>query len=409
MTNLYFYKTILSEMNSIKKRGIVMNDSNRFIKFLGGRNLIFALIVLILIGIMFFVYHQVSFIFYPFAVVFSTVVPPLILAFIAYYLMNPVVNLLEKIRIKRIWGIIIIILTITGTLTALALVSFPAIQSQIEDLITSFPKYLVKMSDDLKATMDNSFLGPYYDEAYNWVASTLSDLPSMIGDYIGKTFEGVMNVASTLTHVVVALITFPVILFFLLKDSAKFKNYCLQLLPPRFRSGMNQILNNMDVQVGSYIRGQIIVAICIGVLLFIGYLIIGLDYAITLAIVAAVTSVVPYLGPIIAISPAIIIAAVDSPLMLLKLAVVWGVVQLLEGNFISPNIMGRTMQIHPLTIVIVLLVGGNLFGLVGVILGIPGYAILKVIVVFFFQKFKMRYNKYYGETDGAYPDNHQSK
>src|SRR5699024_7192210 len=103
---------------------------------------------------------------------------------------------------------------------------------------------------------------------------------------------------------------------------------------------------NMDNQVGSYIQGQIIVALCIGILLYIGYLIIGLDYAIVLAITAAITSVVPYLGPMIAISPAIIIAIVTSPFMLLKLAAVWGAVQFLEGNFISPNVMGKTMKIH---------------------------------------------------------------
>src|SRR5699024_1793130 len=150
-------------------------------------------------------------------------------------------------------------------------------------------------------------------------------------------------------------------------------------------------------QVGSYIQGQIIVATCIGILLFIGYSIIGLDYAITLAIVAAVLSVVPYLGPTMAISPAIIIAVVDSPFMLLKLAIVWIAVQFLEGHFISPNIMGKTMKIHPLTIMLTLLVAGNLFGIVGVILGIPGYAILKVIIQYLYSKFKQRYNRFYGE------------
>ncbi|WP_345613748.1 AI-2E family transporter, partial [Pseudonocardia adelaidensis] len=171
------------------------------------------------------------------------------------------------------------------------------------------------------------------------------------------------------------IITFPFILFFLLKDGKRFKNYSVKLLPPKYRDDANQILKNMDTQVGSYIQGQIIVALCIGALLYIGYLIIGLDYAITLAIIAGVLGVVPYLGPIIAITPAIIIALVQSPFMLVKLAIVWAIVQFLEGNFISPNIMGKTMQVHPLTIILVLLVAGKLFGIVGIILAIPGYAI----------------------------------
>src|SRR5699024_6910385 len=134
-------------------------------------------------------------------------------------------------------------------------------------------------------------------------------------------------------------------------DGERFKRFCLKLLPPKYRGEVDQILHNMDVQVGSYIQGQIIVASCIGILLYIGYLIIGLDYAITLAIIAAVTSVVPYLCPMIAITPAIILAIVDSPVMLLKLGIVWAAVQFLEGNFVSPYFMGKTTQVHPLTII----------------------------------------------------------
>lgn len=158
----------------------------------------------------------------------------------------------------------------------------------------------------------------------------------------------------------------------------------------------------MSVQVGSYIQGQIIVSFCIGVLLFIGYSIIGLKYSLILACIAAVTSVVPYLGPTIAISPAIIIAIITSPLMVLKLAIVWTLVQFFEGHFISPNIMGKTLKIHPLTIIFILLCAGNLLGIVGVILGIPGYAVLKVLVSHVFLLFKRRYNRYYGEDAGEY-------
>lgn len=276
------------------------------------------------------------------------------------------------------------------------------IETQIKDLIRTFPSYLNQMGKGIQEWMETSILGDYYDEGYQWVIENLSDLPSQVGAYIGGAYEGVRNFASTVTNVVVALITFPIILFFLLKDGGRFKEYCLHLLPPKFRKDADYILKNMDEQVGSYIQGQIIVASCIGILLYIGYLIIGLDYAIILALTAAITSVVPYLGPTIAISPAIIIAIVHSPFMLLKLAIVWVAVQFLEGNFISPNIMGKTMKIHPLTIIIVLLVAGNLFGIIGVILGIPGYAIVKVLVQYIYDKFKIRYNRFYGNDSGHY-------
>lgn len=379
-----------------------MKFSSRFMKFIGGRDLIFVLLVLILLGIVIFIYDKVAFIFNPLKVIFSTLFPPIVLAFIAYYLLNPIVNLLERFRIKRIWGIIILILGIGGLITALTFVIAPVVESQIKDLINRFPSYLNQMGLSIQSWMQASVFQSYYEQGYDWVVANLSNLPQQIGNYLDNAYQGIRNIATTVTNVIVAIITFPIILFFLLKDGTAFKKYAVKLLPPRYRQDVNLILKNMDEQVGSYIQGQIIVATCIGILLYIGYLIIGLDYAIILALIAAVTSVVPYLGPIIAISPAIIIAIVHSPFMLLKLAIVWAAVQFLEGNFISPNVMGKTMKVHPLTIIFVLLVAGNLFGLVGVILGIPGYALIKVIVQYIYEKFKQRYNFYYGEKYGTY-------
>ncbi|WP_018932431.1 AI-2E family transporter [Gracilibacillus lacisalsi] len=379
-----------------------MESSDRFLKFLGGKNIFYILIFFILIGITIFIYSKVSFIFYPLKVIFSTLAPPVILAFIAYYLLNPIVDLLERIRIPRIWGIIILILGISGALTGIILLTAPAIEAQVKGLVENFPNYLSQLGDSMTTWIQNSFLGPYYDDGYNWLMERLGELPEIIGNYLTTGFQGIQNIANTITTTVVSIITFPFVLFFLLKDGKKFKQFSIKLFPPKFRDDMKQILSNMDTQVGSYIQGQIIVASVIGILLFIGYLIIGLDYAFTLAIVAAVTSVVPYLGPTIAIIPAIIIAIVSSPFMLLKLAIVWIAVQFLEGNFVSPNVMGRTMKVHPLTIILVLLIAGNLFGILGVILGIPGYAIVKVIVTYLFHKFKKRYNKYFGDDRGHY-------
>ncbi|MGN8646799.1 AI-2E family transporter [Gracilibacillus sp. HCP3S3_G5_1] len=379
-----------------------MDSSKRFLKFIGGKKIFYILAFFILIGITIFIYSKISFIFHPLKVILSTLAPPAILAFIAYYLLNPIVDLLERLRVKRIWGIILLILGISGALTGIILLTAPSIEAQVKDLAENFPSYLNQLGNGLSTWVQNSFLGPYYDEGYQWLMDRLGELPEILGSYITSGFQGIQNIASTITSTVVSIITFPFILFFLLKDGKKFYQFFIKLFPPKLRDDMKQILSNMDTQVGSYIQGQIIVATVIGILLFIGYLIIGLEYAFTLAIVAAVTSVVPYLGPTIAIIPAIIIAIVNSPFMLLKLAIVWIAVQFLEGNFVSPNVMGKTMQIHPLTIILVLLIAGNLFGILGVILGIPGYAIVKVIGTYLFNKFKKRYNKYFGEDRGYY-------
>lgn len=149
---------------------------------------------------------------------------------------------------------------------------------------------------------------------------------------INSAISSIGSIVGTVTEVVLAIVTTPLVLFYLLKDGKKLPDFLLKMLPVNGRAHTRQVLGEANHQISSYIRGQIIVSLCIGILLFIGYLIIGLPYALTLAIIAACTSIVPYLGPAIAITPAIIIAIVTSPWLLIKLIIVWCVVQLLEGN-----------------------------------------------------------------------------
>lgn len=377
-------------------------QDNRFMRFFGGKNLIFSLCILILIGILIFVFEKVSFIFEPLFIIFNTIIGPIVLAFVLFYLLNPIVDFLERNRVKRLYGIILIFLFIIGFFTILITVLVPIIEQQVVSLASNFPDYMKHLLNKFNDLSSNSRIAPYMEDVQKWVNTNLSDLPNKVGDYLGNFTTRLKSIIDTIASVAVVILTFPFVLFFLLKDGKQFKSYIIQLSPPRYRSSISEVLEKMNVQVGSYIQGQMIVASCIGLLLFIGYLIIGLEYALVLACIAAVTSVVPYLGPMIAISPAIIIALVDSPIMLLKLAVVWMAVQFLEGHFISPSIMGKTMQIHPLTIIFVLLCAGNMLGIIGVVLGIPMYAIIKVLVQFFYKKFQIRYNQYFKDSHGPY-------
>lgn len=374
----------------------------RFMKFLGGKDLIFALISLVLLGIFIFIFDKVSYVFQPFIIVFNTIAAPIIVSLILFYLINPIINLMERYNIPRLLGITIVFLLIIGGATLIVTLLIPVIGDQITRLANNIPRYVSKFNNVIDKITHFSFLSSFYGEIQNWLDSVSKKIPSVVSNYSDGFGTKIKTFAEAIVNVGVVIVTTPFVLFFMLKDGHKFKDYSTKIMPPRFRKDYHDLIEKMSVQVGSYIQGQIIVSFCIGVLLYIGYTIIGLDYGLVLASIAAVTSVVPYLGPTIAISPAIIIALLTSPLMLLKLIVVWTLVQFIEGHFISPNIMGKTLKIHPLTIIFILLSAGNLLGIVGVILGIPGYAILKVLVSHLFLIFKRRYNKYYGNDSGEY-------
>ncbi|MDS4023456.1 AI-2E family transporter [Staphylococcus capitis] len=388
--------------SSEKKNHIFSFSETRFMRFLGGNDLIYGLVALVLLGIVIFIFDKVSYVFEPFIIIFNTIAAPIIVSLILFYLFNPLVNLMERYRIPRLLGITIIYVAVVGIITLIVNLLIPIIGSQIEGLIKNSPHYLNKITQSIEKITTNSFLSSYMSQVNDWLESAQKKIPSMLSEYFDGFGPKLASFAEAISNVGVVIVTTPFILFFMLKDGHRFKDYTTKIMPPKFRKDFHDLLEKMSVQVGSYIQGQIIVSFCIGVLLLIGYSIIGLKYPLVLASIAAVTSVVPYLGPTIAISPAIVIAIITSPWMLLKLVIVWTLVQFFEGHFISPNVMGKTLKIHPLTIIFILLCAGNLMNVVGVIIGIPLYAVLKVLVSHIFLLFKRRYNRYYGEDAGDY-------
>ena len=378
----------------------------RFIQFLGGKNTIFALLLLLLIGLTIFIFDLVSFVFNPFTVFLGNVVLPIILATILYYLLRPILRLLEKMKIPRIWGILILFLAVIGLITLLVFLVFPFLKDQTIRFVENFPEDFSQLINNSTIWLQTSMFSGIYNSLEADINQWIQELPSQLAVFFQDTFArvatGISSFIGAITSFVLAIVTVPFILFYLLKDGEKLPQYFLRLLPPRMREETAQVFADIDRQISSYIQGQLLVSAAIGIMVFIGFSIIQMPYAVLLGAIAMVTSVVPYLGPIIAITPAVIIALVQSPFMLLKLAAVWTVVQLVEGKFISPQIMGKTLHIHPITIIFVLITAGSLFGVPGVILGIPGYAIVKVIVTHFFRLFKMRYNRYEPVVENHY-------
>ncbi|WP_391209289.1 AI-2E family transporter [Psychrobacillus sp. L4] len=380
--------------------------STRYIKFLGGRNTFFTLIMLLLIGVVVMVYEKISFVFIPLTVFLGNVILPIILAVIAYYLLRPILRLIEKINIPRVWGILIIFLALIGLITLLVFLVFPFLKAQSIRLVDELPNYIIQLLNSLDTFLRTSFVADYYLQIENDVMDLLKNVPTEISKLFQSTVasiaSGITSIVGAVTSFILSIVMVPFILFYLLKDGEKLPQHIMKLFPPRMRDDLHSVFKNIDKQISSYIQGQILVSMCIGFMIYIGFTIIGMDYALLLGVIAMVTSVVPYLGPVIAITPAAIIALVTPHFMLIKLAIVWTVVQLVEGKFISPQIMGKSLHIHPITIIFVLITSGSLFGVPGVILGIPGYAILKVIVSHFYTLFKKRYNRYESNIEKHY-------
>lgn len=372
----------------------VKTGTERFKAFILNNKFVLFLLVLLLAGLNVMVLSKISYIFTPLTVLLKTLLLPVILAGIVYYLMNPAVDYLERKGVKRVHSIISLFLFVAAFITVLLVAVIPFLSDQMTALLENLPRYV----EQLKQEFDQFVGSAGFLQIQEWLNLNPTELTGNVTEQASSVLNGALNsfgsFVGALKEVILAIVTLPFILFYLLKDGKQLPDTIADFLPNKLQPQSKRIMAEMNSQISSYIRGQIIVSFCIGLLLYIGYLIIGLEYSLVLALVAACTSIIPYLGPAIAITPALVVAMVTSPVMLLKMIVIWTVVQLIEGKFISPQIMGKSLQIHPITIIFVILTAGNLFGIVGIILAVPGYAVLKVFATHLFESFKSHSSLY---------------
>ncbi len=373
-----------------KESRLEKSREDKLLAFIGGKFIIYILLIVILLGIAIYLYTEISYIFTPINTIISSIITPIIVAYVFYYMLNPLVNFFSK-KISRFSASLLAIFV--GIITVLIVIIgvVPIIVEQTQNLITAMPRYVEVVKGYLEEYSDNAYVQVVVEYVNtNLNASKISERLITIATSVAQ------GIVSSISSTASVLVTMPFVLFFLLKDASKFNKFVISLLPKKLEKPVAETIDEIDDKVGSYIQGQMLVSLCIGVMLFIGYNVIGLHYGFSLATIAAFLSIVPYLGPVIAITPAMLVAASTSWVMVVKMLVVWGVVQFLEGNIISPNIMGRSMNMHPLTVIFVILIGVNISGVVGAILGIPVYSILKVLISKLLISLKERYDKFYG-------------
>lgn len=213
------------------------------------------------------------------------------------------------------------------------------------------------------------------------VQDQISNVSGQFTDWISTVGAGIGSFLVSLFSGVLSLILVPFFLIYILIDHKKLAPFVSKFFSGDKKTWVRKTLGDVDHTLKSYIVGQLFVSLIVGVLLLIGYLIIGLDYAFLLALIGVVTNVIPFLGPYIAVIPAIIIALFQDPIMAVYVAIIMLIAQQIEGNLITPNVMGNALSVHPLTVITLILAVGNIAGIWGIILAIPFYAVVKTIVI----------------------------
>ncbi|MEC5424403.1 AI-2E family transporter [Virgibacillus sp. C22-A2] len=341
-----------------------------------------VLVFFILVFLLILLISNTGFIFNPFLQYIGAVALPIIGAGILYYLTKPLMHFFERFKIPRIASIGLVFLVLILLLFLFIIYIAPITQRQFNNLLDNIPTWVKGVEIFIDYWQAN------YTTLPDQVLSAINNFTENLESYLENILNSLFGFIGQLISIVAGIVLVPFFLFFMLKDGEKLVPFITQIFEKKKAENIRSLLGKMDEVLTAFIQGQLIVSFFVGVLLFIGYLIIGLEYSLTLALFGLIMNVIPFIGPFLSVIPAIIVGAFQDPMMMVWVALVMIVAQQIESNLISPNVMGRALELHPLTIITVILAAGSIAGFLGILFAVPFYAVLKTVIVHFYKTYE---------------------
>jgi predicted PurR-regulated permease PerM len=315
----------------------------------------------------------------------STVFLQLFIAFALAYILNPAVVFLESKRVNRIISILIVFCTALIACTGFTVFMAVSISGELSNMQINLPAYAQHLYEMTPATI-KSYLGiETPDKLTIRLNEMLQQARIMSPDLLKPLFAFLQRAFSSTIGLILATLGYfiiPVYLFYLLADLPQLKQFVESFIPERYRGAYAEKLSEVDTVLAGFIRGQLSVCAILAVLYSIGLYIIGIDLAIAIGTLAGITFIIPYVGTVIGIVLSVIMAFLKfhdilHPLLCLG----WfSLVQGLEGMVITPKVVGKTVGLHPLVAIVALLIGGQIFGIMGMLLAVPVTAVLQVFM-----------------------------
>jgi predicted PurR-regulated permease PerM len=322
----------------------------------------------------------------------GSLLAPFILAIVLAYVLDPLVDRLERRRVSRSVAIAMLI-AVAGTLLGGAVVvAVPAAVAQLGSVVEEVPQFVQRVGGWVE-TVRNRGIGsdiPVVAEllarleridaaaVVAFLQERGQELAAWVWDRALGLGRGMRSVVTVVGYVALT----PILTFYLLRDWDRLIGLSTRLIPNDRRDTVVAFGRECDALVSRYLRGQVTVSLVLGAITGLGLWIVSFPQAGLLALIVAVFNVVPYLGLILSLIPALFLALVSGSvgLSLVKVAAVYGVAQLLEGSVISPRIVGESVGLHPVTVLLALSLGGFFFGLVGLLVAVPAAAVGRLAV-----------------------------
>lgn len=343
--------------------------------------IIFWTIELLALSLLIFVLTKISFIFVPVVTLATTLFFPILVAGFLFFLISPFVALLHHFRVPKVLAILLIYVLLAGLIALIVVTVGPSLGNQVKSLFSQLPDYINSWKNGLEQLANTRGFKWLIHQNYYSIDNIQQTAVDMIKNYSKNASSGISTFFSVIVNVTLTMVTVPFILFYMLKDGDRLPKTVTRFFPRQYHKEVIRILRDLNTTLSSYIHGLIIVSSFDAVASSIGFAIIGLPYSLLLGLVLGVANFIPYLGPFIGSIPAVIVALMDSPAKALLVLIVIVIVQQLDGHLISPLVMGKQLNTHPLTIIVLLLVSGKWLGPVGMIVAVPTYAMIKTVVM----------------------------
>lgn len=323
---------------------------------------------------------RVDFIFDPIGAVLAALFVPLLISGMFYYMFRPPVRLLAR-YIPLSLSIIIVYLAVIGIIFLFSWLIWPPIREQSITLVNNFPDIIESIQNWLADVQRHPWVKNISQEESFSTENISSQLSTTLGDLLNSIVGSVKSFFNIAMNFFLLLGLVPFIIYYMLKEGHKFPLLVLKFIPTRFHGEALPAMKDIDTSIGSFILSKLITSLIIGALTFSGYLIIDLPYPLLLALVAAITNIIPYLGPLLAAVPTVIVALTVSPVAVLQVGAIIVISNQIESNLIGPKIMGKQLNVHPLTIMMLVIGAGAILGPLGMVIVVPAYAIVKIIVM----------------------------
>jgi len=294
------------------------------------------------------------------------------------YLIYPLVRQLNT-RLPAIASIIIVyafILLVVGS--ALALV-IPALGNDISNFVRTLPALTQQFQNELIAPHSGLLRRIPVGERMA-IANLPSQLDGAVQKYGVDTLTRSFTVVLSTVSIIATFVVIPVLAAYMLLEAVDVRRQLLGLFPPKRRPKLNTVIDELDAVVGGFIRGQLIDGAIVGTMIFVMLMFTHVPYALLIGVAAGILNFIPYAGAVIGFVPSVLLAlAYNGPTNALIVAILFAVIQQIDGNFVAPRVLKDNVGLSPLYIIIAILIGSELFGLIGTFLAVPVAAMLRVL------------------------------